>query len=341
MGDDLTASIQRAINDKTKPRGALGRLEEVAAQICRIQGTTAPQLVKPTMVVFAADHGLARAPVSAYPREVTAQMVHNILAGGAGINVFARQHGLDLVLVDAGVDWPGPRPGGLVDHWMGPGTGDATTELALTPAQVEACAAAGAQVVDTAVDPACTILGFGELGIGNTSSAALLVSALTGLDLADCVGPGTGLTPDGVARKLAVLRQVQARHPRPADAGQALSWFGGFEIAQLASAMRRAHLTGRILLIDGFVATAAFLVAWSQRPDIAGSAIFCHESGEPGHARVLDHLGVRPLLSLGLRLGEGTGCAVAYPLIVSAVGFLRDMASFSQAGVSTGQPEAT
>ena len=340
MLDDLPARIAQTIDNKTKPRGALGALEKLAAQICTIQQTVTPRLCQPTIVVFAADHGLAREPVSAYPREVTAQMALNILAGGAAINVFSRQHGIEVILVDAGIDWPGERPAGMVDHWCGPGTASSLAGDAMTADQVSRCLAAGADVVDHAVSPACTIIGFGELGIGNTSSASLLISALTGISLIDCVGPGTGLAGDALARKLALLQQVQANHPQPGDAQAALMMFGGFEIAQMCGAMRRAYETGRILMIDGFVATAAFLAAWADDPAIMNSAVFCHESGEPGHRRALAYLGAEPLLHLGMRLGEGTGCAVAYPVIVSAVNFVNEMASFDDAGVSTGEPEA-
>jgi nicotinate-nucleotide--dimethylbenzimidazole phosphoribosyltransferase len=338
--NDLEARIRRVIDQKTKPLGALGRLETLAAQLCRWQGTVEPALRRPEIVVFAADHGLSAEGVSAYPKAVTAQMAANILAGGAGVNVLARQHGITVRLIDAGVDWPGRRPDGMIDQWMGPGTGDALTGEAMTAAQVEGCLAAGAAVVDQVVDPQCNVLGFGELGIGNTSSASLLVAGLTGMPLADCVGPGSGLRGAGLERKLEVLRRVQARRPAPADARQALGWFGGFEIAQMCGAMRRARATRRLLLIDGFVATAAFLAAWSLDSTIIDGAVFCHRSGEPGHRRVLDHLGAEPLLDLGMRLGEGSGCAVAYPLLVSAVDFVDQMASFDQAGVATGEPEA-
>jgi nicotinate-nucleotide--dimethylbenzimidazole phosphoribosyltransferase len=297
-------------------------------------------LVKPTIAVFAADHGLSAAPVSAYPKEVTVQMAANILAGGAGINVLSRQNGIDVVLVDAGVDWTGDKPQGLVDHWMGPGTANSLTGDAMSVDQVEDCLKAGADVMDHDVDPTCTIVGFGELGIGNTSSASLIVSALSGIPLADCVGPGTGLVGDGLAAKLDTLRRVQAAHPASSDAKDVLRMFGGFEIVQMCGAMLRAHRLGRILMIDGFVATAAFLAAYAMNPSIMDNAVFCHQSGEPGHRRILDHLDAHPLLNLGMRLGEGSGCAVAYPVIVSAVTFLEKMASFSEAGVSTGTPEA-
>lgn len=336
----LAEQIQSKIDNKTKPRGALGDLEALAAKLCLIQGTLTPRLVAPTIIVFAADHGLARESVSAYPREVSAQMAMNILAGGAGINAFCKLNGITTFLVDAGIDWPGDKPEGLVDHWMGPGTGNCLTGDAMGLDVVQACLAAGAAVVDGQVDPDCTILGFGELGIGNTSSASLLMSALTDVPLPDCVGPGTGLAGEGLAKKVEILGQVRASHPDPKDAYEALAYFGGFEIAQMAGAMLRAYATGRILMIDGFVASAALLVAWSIEPGVLDNAVFCHQSGEPGHARLLAYLGAEPLLSLHMRLGEGSGCAVAYPIIASAVAFLDDMASFDEAGVSTGEPEA-
>jgi nicotinate-nucleotide--dimethylbenzimidazole phosphoribosyltransferase len=336
----LTDQVAAAIDSKTKPRGSLGDLESLAARLCAIQQTLTPRLVKPTIAVFAADHGLAREPVSAYPRQVTAQMAVNVLHGGAGINVFARQHRIEVLLVDAGVDWPGQPPAGLINHSMGPGTASSLTGPAMSLAVAEQCLTAGAAVADENVDPGCTVLGFGELGIGNTSAASLIVSALTGLSLVDCVGPGTGLTGAGLARKLDLLQQVQRRHGRPATAMATLASFGGFEIAQMCGAMRQAWELGQVLLIDGFVATAALLVIWADQPAILNQAIFCHQSGEPGHAGVLSYLGVKPLLSLGMRLGEGSGCAVAYPILTSAVSFLTDMASFEQAGVSTGEPES-
>ncbi|MDR0308500.1 MAG: nicotinate-nucleotide--dimethylbenzimidazole phosphoribosyltransferase [Coriobacteriales bacterium] len=337
---NLDEQIQNKIDGKTKPRGALGDLETLAAQLCRIQQTLTPKLVDPTIIVFAADHGLTEEAVSAYPREVSPQMAWNILAGGAGINVFSKQNGIEVVVVDSGVDWPDEHPEGMIDHWMGPGTNNALKGDAMTPEAVDKCLEAGAEVVDKNVSPKSTIIGFGELGIGNTSSASLLVSAFTGLPIADCVGPGTGLIGEGLAKKVEILTAVQNAHPKPKDARETLQMFGGFEIAQMAGAMLQAYRTGRILMIDGFVASSALLAARSIEPNILDNAIFCHESGEPGHAKLLDYLEARPLLHLKMRLGEGSGCAVAYPVIQSALVFLRDMASFEDAGVSTGEPEA-
>ncbi|MDR2957086.1 MAG: nicotinate-nucleotide--dimethylbenzimidazole phosphoribosyltransferase [Coriobacteriales bacterium] len=340
ISQELLNQIQNKIDMKTKPRGALGDLETLAAKICRIQKSLSPDLIAPTIIVFAADHGLAREAVSAYPREVSAQMAYNILAGGAGINAFCRQHGIEVLLVDAGIDWPEGRPDGMIDHWMGAGTNSCLVGDAMSSADVEACLAAGAAVVDNNVDPACTILGFGELGIGNTSSASLLMSVLTDVPLVDCIGPGTGLIGEGLAKKVEILSQVRVAHPLPENAYEALQMFGGYEIAQMTGAMLRAFETERILLIDGFVASAALLAAQNINPGILDNAIFCHQSGEPGHARLLSYLNASPLLSLNMRLGEGSGCAVAYPIIESALAFLSDMASFEEAGVSTGDPEA-
>ncbi|MCL2631925.1 MAG: nicotinate-nucleotide--dimethylbenzimidazole phosphoribosyltransferase [Coriobacteriia bacterium] len=335
----LTEQVQDKIDNKTKPRGALGDLETLAMKLCLIQQTLDPQLVAPTIIVFAADHGLAREAVSAYPREVSAQMAFNILAGGAGINVLSRQHGIEVLLVDAGIDWPEDKPEGVIDHWMGPGTASCLDGDAMDAATVEACLQAGAAVVNDKVDPACTILGFGELGIGNTSSASLLMNALTDISLVDCIGPGTGLVGEGLLKKIEILTTVKESHATPQDAYEALAMFGGFEIAQMTGAMLEAYRTGKVLMVDGFVASAAFLVASKIEPGVLDNAIFCHQSGEPGHARLLNYLNATPLLNLSMRLGEGTGCAVAYPIIESAVTFLRDMASFAEAGVSTGEPE--
>lgn len=346
MSDESTVTqslaelIQHKIDNKTKPRGALGELETLAARLCMIQQTLEPALIEPTIIVFAADHGLAREAVSAYPREVSAQMAANIVSGGAGINALSRQNGIEVILVDAGIDWLDEKPTGMIDHWMGPGTGNCLIEDAMNIETLEACLAAGADVVDNNVSPACTILGFGELGIGNTSSASLLMSSLTGLPLIDCIGPGTGLVGEGLAKKVEILTAVQSAHPVPQNAHQALQMFGGFEIAQMTGAMLRAFETNRILMIDGFVATAALLAAVRIQPELLNNCVFCHQSGEPGHLRLLNYLQARPLLDLSMRLGEGSGCAVAYPVIQAAVAFLRDMASFDEAGVSTGDPEA-
>jgi nicotinate-nucleotide--dimethylbenzimidazole phosphoribosyltransferase len=323
-----------------------------------------PALIDPTILVFAADHGAARHPVSAYPQAVTAQMVHNFLAGGAGINVFSRQHGIAAHLVDCGVAWPDERPAEVIDRWIGPGTASYFDGDAMTTAELERCFAAGRDVVAHEISPACTVLGFGEIGIGNTASAALIVSALCDLPIERCAGPGSGLTGEALATKIRLLAEVQASHPKPTAnstrnnvteepspvtrGDQAGSWdpyevlrqFGGFELAQMAAAMLAAAERNLIILVDGYTASAAFLAAARINPAIRANAVFSHESDEPGHALLLEQLEATPLLRLGMRLGEGTGCAIAYPIVASAAAFLVEMADFASAGVSTGAPEA-
>ncbi|MFD2786722.1 nicotinate-nucleotide--dimethylbenzimidazole phosphoribosyltransferase [Hymenobacter rubripertinctus] len=330
----LSAAIQHKIDTKTKPVGALGELEALARQVALVQQTLTPQLRQPHLVVFAADHGIAQAGVSQYPPEVTHQMVRNFAAGGAAINVFCRQNGLALTIVDAGVrgsfaDLPAVR-----DEKIAEGTRNFLQEPAMSTAQCQEALQRGARLVDELHAGGCNVLGLGEMGIGNTSSAALLLHRLTGRPLAECVGRGTGLDAAGLARKLSTLTRAVAAHPAVGPEPLAvLATFGGFEIAQLCGAMLRAAEHRMLLLIDGFIASAALLVAARLAPAVLAYCVFCHESDELGHRLLLAELGGRPLLRLGLRLGEGTGCALAYPLVQAAVGFLNQMASFESAGV--------
>ncbi|RZL08739.1 MAG: nicotinate-nucleotide--dimethylbenzimidazole phosphoribosyltransferase [Rubrivivax sp.] len=333
----LAARLRHRIDHKTKPLGALGRLESLAVQIGLVLGTETPELLDPQLVVFAGDHGLAAHGVSAYPSDVTWQMVENFLAGGAAVSVLARQHGLALTVVDAGVRHHfDPRPG-LLDRKIAPGTADALAGPAMTPAQCDAAVLAGREVVRGLPG---NVLLLGEMGIGNTSSASLLMASLLGLPLDDCIGRGTGLDDEGMQRKRAVLHQVMDRHvPQPSSALAwtplgALSAFGGFEIAMMVGAILEAAVQRRVTVVDGFITTSAVLVAQALLPGVAARCVFAHQSGEAGHARLLAHLGADPLLTLGLRLGEGSGAALAWPLLVSACRLLADMASFSEAGVS-------
>jgi nicotinate-nucleotide--dimethylbenzimidazole phosphoribosyltransferase len=327
----LADRVQQALDRKTKPTGSLGRLEALALQLALIQGVEQPQLLAPQMVVFAADHGLAAQGVSAYPQAVTAQMVLNFLAGGAAVSVLAEQHGLAMTVVDAGVAQallPHPR---LQDRKMALGTADASAGPAMTFAQRDAALAAGADVVRGL--PGNVVL-LGEMGIANTSAAALLMSRLTGLPLAQCVGRGTGLDDAGLARKMAVLERTLARHAHAQTAEAALAAFGGFEIAMMAGAAMQAAAQRRVIVVDGFISTSAVLVAQALQAGVVKACVFAHRSDEQGHARLLAHLGAQPLLDLGLRLGEGSGAALAWPLLVSACRILKDMASFESAGVS-------
>jgi len=327
----LAARLQHRLDQQTKPRGALGRLEALALQIGLIQRSDAPALHAPQLVVFAADHGLAAHGVSAYPSDVTWQMVENFLAGGAAVSVLARQHGLALTVVDAGVAHEFAPREGLLNRKVAAGTASALDGPAMTASQCAQAMAAGRDVASALPG---NVLLLGEMGIGNTSSAALLLARLAGLDIAACAGRGTGLDDAGLARKLGVLRQVLARHASATQALDVLAAFGGFEIAMMAGAVLQAASERRVVVVDGFICGAAVLVAAKLVPAVLDYCVFAHRSDEAGHALMLSHLNATPLLDLGLRLGEGSGAALAWPLIDSAVRLLAQMASFESAGVS-------
>ena len=331
----LAAELQAKIDNKTKPLGALGQLESLALQLGLIQQTLKPELRNPRILVCAADHGAAKAGLSAFPQDVTWQMVQNFLAGGAAINVLARQAGMQLVVADAGVNHDFHVCNGLLDAKVAYGTASYLDGAAMTAEQRDAAMRHGANAMAAAHASGCNVIGFGEMGIGNTSSAALLTHCLTGAPLTDCVGRGTGLDDAGLARKRALLSQALAAwSDRSDDPLAVLARFGGFEIAMLAGAMLAAAERRMVLLIDGFIVTAALLVACKINASVRDCCIFAHCSDEAGHAVQLRHLEAKPLLQLGLRLGEGTGAALAYPLLKAACAFLDEMASFDSAGVS-------
>lgn len=335
LDGSLNAALQQKINQKTKPLGALGRLEEIALKVGKIQNTLIPQLNQPTMLIFAGDHGIAESGVSPYPQAVTAQMVHNFLAGGAGINVFAKQGNMQLRIVDAGVNYQFESHPDLTDAKISMGTCNFLQEPAMTMAQCERALTVGAGLAKKEVDAGCNVLGFGEMGIANTSSASCLMSVLCDFSIEECVGRGTGLDDVGLIKKTEILRQAIQHHSLSSkDVKESLKTFGGFEIAMMAGAMLGAAKHKAVLLIDGFIATTALLVASRLQPNVLQCCIFSHCSGEAGHRKLLDYLDAKPLLDLGMRLGEGTGAALAYPLIQAAVNFLNDMASFESAGVS-------
>lgn len=328
---ELAARLDHRINDKTKPLGSLGALERLARQIGLIQGTDQPVIAHPAIVVCAGDHGVTQEGVSAYPQSVTWQMVENFLAGGAAINVFARQNDCALHIVDTGVNHDfGPRPG-LLDHKIAPGTANFCTGPAMQRAQCEAAMEAGMRLVDTLQ---ADVLGFGEMGIGNTTAAAALMAALTGIAVRDCVGAGTGLDAQGVARKADAVSRALQLHAAAATPLEQLAALGGFEIAFMAGAMLRGAQKRLVLLVDGFIVTSALLVAAAMQPAVLDYCVFSHCSDEAGHRRMLDYLKARPLMQLDLRLGEGTGAALALPLLRAAVNFLAQMATFSSASVS-------
>jgi nicotinate-nucleotide--dimethylbenzimidazole phosphoribosyltransferase len=340
----LVTALQHKIDQKTKPPGALGGLERLALQIGLVQQTLSPALDSPHIAVFAGDHGAAKTGVSAFPQEVTWQMVENFLAGGAAINVFARANGLTLRIVDAGVAHDFGVRDGLVDAKIAPGTRNYLDEAAMTPDQCTTALTRGMTLARDFAANGCKVLGFGEMGIGNTAAASLITHHLTGTPLADCIGRGTGLDDPGLARKRALLMQAAARAGVPVSssggsehAQTVLAEFGGFEIAMMAGAMLGAAEAGMLLLIDGFIVGAAILVAARIEPAIVDYAVFCHRSAEPGHQAQLKAFDAEPLIDLGLRLGEGTGAALAWPLVRAAAAFLNEMASFESAGVAEKQ----
>jgi len=345
----LQASLLQKIQQKTKPLGALGELENLALQIGLIQNTLTPQLKNPTILVFAADHGIANQGVSAYPQAVTAQMVINFLQGGAAINVFAKQNNMALRVIDAGVNHTFSPDmhlvNTLIDAKIDYGTRNFLVEPAMSLTQCKQAIAKGAALAKAEIDNGCNVLGFGEMGIGNTSSASCLMSMLCAIPIEQCVGRGTGLDDAGVAHKTAILKQAIQQHAlNGQDVIQTLATFGGFEIAMMTGAMLSAAEHKTLLIIDGFIATAALLAAYKLQPNILDYCVFAHCSNETAHRQMLDYLKAKPLLNLNLRLGEGSGAALAYPLIEAAVNFLNEMASFASAGVSesvASQPETT
>ena len=327
----LSQQIDAAIAVKTMPAGALGQLIPLAKQIALLQQTLKPVADTAQMIVFAADHGIAKDGVSAFPQEVTWQMVENFLAGGAAINVFAKVVQCPLVVVDAGVAHRfGPRQG-LIDAKIAMGTQSSLHGPAMTAEQAQAALDRGAAIADQ-FD--AQILAFGEMGIGNTSAAALITAAICKQSVSISTGRGTGVDDAGLAKKIAILEQAHTRHKHCTDPLAILAAVGGFEIAMMAGAMIGGARSKKIILVDGFIATSAALIAQAIAPSSRAAMVFAHQSAESGHASALAYLHATPLLQLGLRLGEGTGAALAIPLVRAAAAFLRDMASFDSAAVS-------
>ncbi len=327
LADALTACV----NDKTKPLGSLGRLESLAQQIGLIQQSTQLSLSQPAIIVFAGDHGVVAEGISAFPQDVTWQMVENFLAQGAAINVFANQNGMALHIVDAGVNHDFGQRETLLDRKVAPGTRNFAQQAAMSPEQCQTALQHGIQLLK---DLPGNVLGFGEMGIGNTTAAAALMHKLTGIAVADCVGAGTGLNAEGILHKQQVIERAVSLHANVNDPLQVLATFGGYEIAMMVGAMLAAAERRMILLIDGFIVSSALLVAARLQPSILDYCVFAHRSDESGHSRMLAALDARPLLQLDLRLGEGTGAALVYPLVQAAVNFMNQMATFSSAQVS-------
>ncbi len=330
----LSERVRTAIDLKTKPPGSLGRIETLAHRMAVAQNTDAPSADPARLLLFAADHGLVEEGVSAWPQEVTAQMVLNFLAGGAAANAFAGACGAEISVIDAGLAHPLPEHAGLTTAGIRTGTRNAAREDALTAEETEAALRFGASLAAQHADDGAMVIALGDMGIGNTSSATLLAHVIEGLDLSALTGPGAGLDADGVAHKLSVLERAAARHTLPLPPLAALAAYGGLEIACMAGAVIGAAGRRAVVLVDGFISTAAALTALRGRPEAEPFVIFSHRSEEPGHRLMLDALQVKPLLDLDLRLGEGSGALLALPLLRAAAAMLNEMATFEGAGVA-------
>jgi nicotinate-nucleotide--dimethylbenzimidazole phosphoribosyltransferase len=330
----LKEQLLNKVNNKTKPLGSLGILEEIAIQIGEIQNTLTPELKNPVMLVFAGDHGLTDEKISPFPKEVSFQMVINFLNGRAAINIFCKQNNINIKVIDAGIDYDFKNIDGLVHAKVAFGTKNMLKEPAMSLNNCRIAMNKGAELVHVEFANQSNVIGFGEMGIGNTSAAALLMHKYTGYKIEDCVGPGTGLDENGVNHKLQVLTKVSEKHKELKNPEEILAAMGGYEIAMMTGAMLEAAKLNMVLLIDGFIAAAALLAAHAMNQDVLKNCIFCHQSQEPGHQRMIKYLGGHAILNNGLRLGEGTGAALAYPIVQASVNFLNEMASFDDAGVS-------
>ena len=332
--NDFGKLLQEKIDGKTKPVGALGTLETLAFQMATVFETLKPKILNPNIVVFAADHGIANHGVSAYPQDVTRQMVGNFLEGGAAINVFCKQNDIQLSIVDSGVNYDFPTNANLINAKIAKGTQSFLHSPAMSETELHLCFEKGKSIVEDIAKTGSNCIGFGEMGIGNTSTASVLTSLLTGFSIEECVGKGTGVENEKLLQKKQFLKSAIENYSGQADLKEQLAYFGGFEIIQMASGMLTAYQNKMLILVDGFICSVAFLIASKMNSNIIKNAVFCHCSAEQAHQKLLYYLHAKPILNLDLRLGEGTGCAIAFPILKSAEAFLNEMASFESAGVS-------
>ena len=337
----LQAELQQKIDHLTKPKGSLGRLEELALQIGLIQHTLNPSLNHPCHLLLGGDHGIEREGVSVSPREVTWQQMINFTHGGGGVNMFCRQHRFDLRIVDVGVDHDLSGIDGIIDRKIACGTRNFLYEPAMTVQQFNRAIEVGDQLVGDCVTQGCQLLGIGEMGIGNTSPSSIWMSLFGNIPLKECIGAGAGLDSPGIRHKCEVLsravegyRQAQECGTIKADAEDVVRYFGGFEMVTAIGAMLSGAEHGLIVLVDGFIMTACAIAAIRLYPAVQDYMVFAHCGDESGHRRMLDIVGARPLLNLGLRLGEGTGALCAFPLLDSAVRMLREMNNFDNAKIT-------
>lgn len=339
LSDNLNKELQEKIDTKTKPIGSLGMLEKIAFQLGKIQNSLNPEINNPNVVVFAGDHGIADDGVSFYPKSVSYQMLYNYMEGGAASTVFAKQHGIKFNVVDAGVDHDFDPSLPIINRKLAYGTKNYRLEPAMTKEQCLEGIKRGAKVIEEIHQKGCNFIIFGEKGIGNTSSASLILSLLGDISLEECVGRGTGLDKEGVKSKFDLLNEGLSKYNKSNDPIDVLTHFGGFEIVMIVGAMLKAAELKMTLLIDGFIITSALLAAFKINPKVKDYCLFAHKSNEQAHIKMLNIIGGEPILDIGMRLGEATGAMVCYPLIKSAAQFMNEMASFQDAGVSEAKEE--
>lgn len=332
--DCIREALTDKINNLTKPKGSLGTLEELALRIGLIQQTLMPVLQHPQNIIFAADHGIVDEGVSLSPKEITWQQISNFLHGGAGINFLCRQHGFELKIVDAGVDYDLPYEKGIINKKVRRGSRNYLYEAAMTEEEMDLCMERGAEVVRQSHGEGCNVISFGEMGIGNTSSSSMWMTCFTGISLERCVGAGSGLDDAGVQHKYEVLKRALDNYRGDGSATDLIRSFGGLEMVMGVGAMLQAAELGMVILVDGFIMTNCMLAASKLHPEVLEYAIFGHQGDEIGHKLVLDAMGAKPVLNLGLRLGEGTGAVCAYPIVDSAVRMMNEMDNFAHAAIT-------
>jgi nicotinate-nucleotide--dimethylbenzimidazole phosphoribosyltransferase len=334
----LLQQAQAKLDNKTKPLGSLGRLEEFARRFAAITGTLNPATEKKVIFTFAADHGVVEEGVSAFPKEVTPQMVFNFLRGGAGINVLARHGGADVRVVDMGVDYDFGSLAGLIDCKIARGTANVAKGPAMTRQQAVAALETGITLANGCRDEGVAMAGTGEMGIGNTTAASAIIAAISGMSVSQVTSRGTGIDDAALANKIRVIEQaLQVNRPDPADPLDVLAKVGGLEIAGIAGLIIGCAANRMPVVVDGFISTSGALIAAGMNPSIRDYLFAAHESVEIGHRYMLDHLGAEPILDLKLRLGEGTGAALAMGLIEAGVKIMKEMATFTEAGVAEQQ----
>jgi nicotinate-nucleotide--dimethylbenzimidazole phosphoribosyltransferase len=332
--EGIAAMLTDKIDNLTKPKGSLGRLEELALQIGLIQQTLTPELRNPHNILFAGDHGIIEEGVSVSPKEVTWQQLSHFSKGGAGINFLCNQHGFKLVLVDAGVDYDIPKGVGIIDAKIRRSTRNFRHEAAMTLEELDLCIERGAAVVESVAATGCNVVSFGEMGSGNTSPSSMWMHMFTGIDLQHCIGAGAGLDNAGVRHKYEVLSDSLGNYRGGDSVEEKMAWFGGYELAMAVGGMLKAAELGMVIIVDGFIMSSCMLAASKLYPEVMAYAVFGHCGDESGHKLLLDAMGAKPLLHLNLRLGEGSGAVCAYPILQSAVRMINEMDSFGDVKVT-------